>query len=177
MSEGIEDGIESTHDLLVRLFATQVGLGAPQRAHDQYQLLLSAYPRLKQQALANIEGAVPLPRLCSLVAEECALSSTGGILGIAGKDDALAFAELYRGIELFIGPDTQVDDYAVNAVLTQWVLPLAARKIEAHPILRKVAIRLLNALHGEHPPAVGARNRHALKRTFRFSEAFCAQVH
>lgn len=171
MSNAFDYNIVSTHDLLVRLFATEVGLSSPVSPHAQYEALLSNYPHLKQSALANLAREVPLPRLCTLGTEHAAPAR-----GIPGKDDALAFAELYRGIELFIGPDTQVDDYAVTSVLNQWVLPMAARKIEAQPALKAGAIGLLNAHHRAHHPKVGERNRHALKEIFRFSEGFLAQI-
>jgi hypothetical protein len=52
---------------------------------------------------------------------------------VSGREDGITFAELFRGIELFVGEGTAVDNYAVTQVMTKWVMPLSGRKIEGTP--------------------------------------------
>lgn len=116
-------GLSCTHDLLFRTFVLSAGFLAPISPQEQYTGVREAYPLLKGLASKNLEKTVHVE------------VHGGEPVAVTGRDDGLAFAELYRGIELFVGPDTVLDGYAVNAVLSQWIRPLAGRKLLAQPAL------------------------------------------
>lgn len=162
-------GLTSTHELLVRLLACETGLLGVASYAVQYEALYTAYPALKELALRQLEQEVP----CRVPAS---VQSAPAVLNLSGRDDGMAFAELFRGIELFVGPGTAVDNYAVSAVLTQWVQPLVARKVEANPELCECVLRSLNEHHRAYGAPVRERNLQSLKSNFRFSNAFVSRL-
>lgn len=160
-------GVGSTHEMLLHLLASEIGLRAPQPPQAQFQQLQEAYPELKRLALTQLEleVRVPLPTSPALP-----------FVRISGRDDGLLFAELFRGMELFVGPDTVVDDYAVKAVMAQWVFPLTGRKVEAMPDFREGVLLALTRHHAKCGPSVRRRNLACLKSHFRFSDGFLSKL-
>jgi hypothetical protein len=165
-------GLGSTHELLVRLLACALGMRGPLHPQAQYRAIREAYPALKKLAIEQLERDVEVPVRGSTAAKDGAT----GVATVSGREDGTTFAELFRGIELFIGEGTVVDNYAVAEVLTKWVLPLAGRKIEAKPALADGVIAMLRAHHAEHGTPVEARNLSYMQSNFRFTDAFLCRL-
>jgi hypothetical protein len=122
-------GLGSTYELLVRLLACELGLSGPLHPQAQYQALYEAYPALKRLTIEQLERDVDIP----LRHTSPSVEGARAVAQVSGREDGITFAELFRGIELFIGEGTAVDNYAVTQVMTKWVVPLAGRKIEGTP--------------------------------------------
>lgn len=160
-------GLGGVHDLLFRVLATETGLGAPMSWAAQYEAVRGAFPALKRQALAQVDG-------------EALVTVYGGeapprVLRVAGDRDGLAFAELYRGLQLFVGSDV-LNEYAVNAAMSNWVLPFAARSLLVLPAVRAAVLETLRAHHARYGEAVAQRNRNSLANTFRCPSEFLVEL-
>jgi len=160
-------GLGGVHDLLFRVLAAETGLGAPMSWAARFEAVRDAFPALKRQVLAQVDG-------------QASVTVYGGdaspkVVQVAGDRDGLAFAELYRGLQLFVGSDV-LDDYAVNAAMSNWVLPFAARSLLALPAVRAAVLETLRAHHARYGGAVAQRNHNCLANTFRCPPEFLVEL-
>lgn len=165
MVSDLTTGLRSTHDLLFRLLASETGLLGVAHASVQLEALHQAMPHLKSLALANLEKAAPVT-----------VPGFEGALSVPGQADGLLFAELYRGMELFLGQGTLMDDYATQSVLQQWVYPLAGRRVEQTPALRSAWLTAFKSHQAEYGPVVSQRLQGTLAGPFRLTEAFIGEL-
>lgn len=163
MASKLVENLGSTHDLLFRLLACEVGVLAPVAPLAQVEALNEAMPVLKKRAIEGLDGPVPV----SIPVGAMSIS-----VSIPGRSDGIAFAELYRGMELFLGQGTLLDDVAVSSVLQDWVYPLTGRRIMAEPAVQSAWLTLLKVHVHELSDAGLPRVLGRLKRQFRFPPEF-----
>lgn len=165
MLSDLTTGLRSTHDLLFRLLASETGLLGANHPCVQLEALHQSMPQLKSLALANLEKAAPVT-----------VPGFDEKLSVPGQADGLLFAELYRGMELFLGQGTLMDDYATQSVLQQWVYPLAGRRVEQAPALRSAWLTAFKTHQAQYGPAVGRRLQWTLAGSFRLTKGFLEEL-
>lgn len=165
LSDFIADA-PSTHALLYRIFASEVGLLSVSSPATQFEALVTGSADLKKSALAALESGCQV----WLAMPDHVLAP----VDIPGRAEAHLFIELYRDLDLFTGGVAFADDYSQGVTLDQVVYPRAARAIEAQPTFAAAVQHQLQAHATKYGSAVSCRIAADLKDKFRFSPAFCA---
>ncbi len=131
----------STHELLVRLLASELGL-APVLSPDVQQLaLVDAFEPLRARVLTGLKDRVKVPLEL--------LSQDRGAVSIPGVKDAELFTELYRSLNTF------ADD--ADALLREHVNPLIGRMVNRTPELEAALLAGLAAHCARYPEPVRRR--------------------
>jgi len=157
-------GSPSTHALLYRLFASEIGLSEVAHPSVQFDALAQATADLKKQALAAFETGCQV----SLLMPNDELVS----ISISGRSEAHLFIELYRELDLFTGGTAFADAYSQSVTLAQVVYPRAAQAIEAIPEFSAAVLQQLCAHGIKYGPTVCDRIANDLANKFRFSAWF-----
>lgn len=162
--------LNSTHDLLFRLLASETGLMAASHPLAQLNAVTASYSALKALSLSNLgkpEGAAKVRVFGPLEAQDVAVDA---------KKDASLFAGLYRGLAPFLASEHEHDEVLQARVVSQFLRPTAARAVFEDRALGEAVGRQLRAHHEQHGDAVARRNLAALKHTFRVPPAVLAAL-
>ncbi len=131
----------STHELLVRLLASELGLAAVLSPDVQQLALVDAFEPLRARVLAGLKQSMPVPLGL--------LTETGGTLWIPGARDAELFTELYRSLNTFAND--------ADALLREHVNPLIGRMVNRTPELEAALLAGLAAHCARYPEPVRHR--------------------
>ncbi len=130
----------STHELLLRLLASELGLRAVLSPELQQLALVDAFEALRIRVLEQLRATVALP---------LDIAGTDGSLLIAGRRDAELFAALYGPLNTF------ADD--ADALLRGHVNPLIGRMVRGAPPLEAALLSGLTAHCARYPAPVRDR--------------------